>query len=29
VYDIVLERKLLTRERLDELLNPAAMVQPK
>jgi aspartate ammonia-lyase len=29
VYDIVLERKLLSRERLDELLNPAAMVQPK
>jgi aspartate ammonia-lyase len=29
VYDIVLERRLLTRERLDELLNPAAMVQPK
>ncbi|MEW5917870.1 MAG: aspartate ammonia-lyase, partial [Gemmatimonadota bacterium] len=29
VYDIVLERKLLTRQRLDELLNPAAMVQPK
>ncbi len=29
VYDIVLERRLLTRERLDELLNPTAMVQPK
>jgi aspartate ammonia-lyase len=29
VYDIVLERGLLTRERLDELLNPAAMVAPK
>jgi aspartate ammonia-lyase len=29
VYDIVLERKLLTRERLDELLNPSAMVQPQ
>jgi aspartate ammonia-lyase len=29
VYDIVLERKLLTRARLDELLNPAAMVQPQ
>jgi aspartate ammonia-lyase len=29
VYDIVLERRLLSRERLDELLNPAAMVAPK
>jgi aspartate ammonia-lyase len=29
VYDIVLERKLLSRDRLDELLNPVAMVQPK
>ncbi|MGQ0540018.1 MAG: aspartate ammonia-lyase [Gemmatimonadaceae bacterium] len=29
VYDIVLERQLLTRERLDELLNPAAMVRPQ
>jgi aspartate ammonia-lyase len=29
VYDIVLERKLLTRERLDELLNPVSMAQAK
>ena len=28
VYDIVLERKLLTRERLDEILNPDAMTAP-
>ena len=26
VYDVVLSRGLMTRERLDELLNPAAMV---
>jgi aspartate ammonia-lyase len=26
VYEIVLERRLVTRERLDTLLNPSAMV---
>ena len=29
VYDLVCERGLLTREQLDELLNPAAMVAPR
>ena len=29
VYDIVLERNLLTREKLDALLNPASMVKPQ
>jgi aspartate ammonia-lyase len=29
VYDIVLERKLLTREALDRILNPEAMTAPK
>ena len=28
VYDLVLERKLLTKERLDELLSPEQMLQP-
>ena len=29
VFDLVLERKLLTREQLDEMLNPAAMTAPR
>jgi aspartate ammonia-lyase len=29
VFDLVLERKLLTREQLDEILNPAAMTAPR
>nr|MCU0649832.1 aspartate ammonia-lyase [Gemmatimonadaceae bacterium] len=29
VYELVLERELMTREALDELLNPAAMVVPQ
>ena len=29
VYDIVLERKLMTREQLDQLLNPSAMTGPR
>ncbi|HEY0931070.1 MAG TPA: aspartate ammonia-lyase [Gemmatimonas sp.] len=29
VFDIVLERKLLTRAQLDEILNPAAMTAPR
>ena len=29
VYEIVLERQLLTREELDELMNPAAMTAPR
>ena len=29
VFDVVLERKLLTREQLDEILNPAMMTAPR
>jgi aspartate ammonia-lyase len=29
VFDLVLERKLLTREQLDDILNPAAMTAPR
>jgi aspartate ammonia-lyase len=29
VFDLVLERKLLTREQLDEILNPSAMTAPR
>ena len=29
VYDLVLERGLMTREELDRLLNPEAMTKPK
>jgi aspartate ammonia-lyase len=29
VYDLVLERRLMTREELDHLLNPEAMVAPR
>jgi aspartate ammonia-lyase len=29
VFELVLERGLLTREQLDEILNPAAMTAPR
>ena len=29
VYDLVLEKKLLTREQLDEILQPEVLTQPR
>ena len=29
VYDLVLERKLLTREQLDDILKPEVLTQPQ